>query len=507
MESGDRRRFVLFLGVTAGLTACGGGGGAASTSDHAGPTVTSFVPPHGASGVLRGAFIEVKFDESINAPVDAIQVSAAGVRLNGSVESAGSTIRFIPERPLAFGREYTVQVTAGVTDAAGNPAVPTSASFRTKDRNPALGLGAYVLQQIIYEGFGPTSPAFDAFARLADNGIEWARTQVTTIAHPELRSLAVASWRTLGWQETYWCCLEMSATVLKRAAEAGLRLQVGLFLSHKAANAGAQDRPPDWVGLSPSALAAKVEEHARSVAAYYASQNLNVEVFELGSECDFRFCGYDLNNIAVPAGIDWSTNPQWMFDNLWSNYIPILNAAIRGIKAIYPTSRVALHIAAFGYSAGNVNAVGFFERMKGAGVAFDIAGLSYPYSYGGPVVPLPYFAQPEFLSSIDALKQLGVEVQILEFNYPAATDPLFRAPAAAYPYTVDGQARFVEDFAVAVRGRVSRINYWCADFFPGITAGLNPEIEVSGLFSSATVPRSALGVFNSIAEAQLLQGG
>lgn len=507
MESEDRRTFVLLLASVAGLAACGGGGGAAGSNDSVAPVTTSIAPPAGASGVQRGVVIEVQFSEPVRASADAVQVSAAGIRLNGTVDVAGSIVRFTPNRPLAFGQEHTVQVTAAVTDLAGNPAVPSSASFRTKDRNPALGLGAYVLQQIIYEGFGPTSPVFDGFRRLADNGIEWARTQVTTISHPELRPLATADWRSLGWQESYWCCLEMSGAILKRAAEAGLRLQVGLFLSHTAANAGAQLRPPAWVGLSLSALATKVEEHARTVASYYASHNLNVEVFELGSECDFRFCGYDLSNIVIPAGIDWSTDPQWMFDNLWSNYVPLLNAAIRGIKAIYPASRIALHLAAFGYSAGNVNPVGFYERMKASGVAFDIAGLSYPYPYGSPAVPLPYFAQPEFLSAIDALIQLGKEVQILECNYPAGPDPLFRAPAVAYPYSPDGQARFITDFASAIRGRVSRINYWCADNFPGINAGLNPEIEVSGLFSSATASRPALGVFNAIAEGQMLQGG
>lgn len=498
----------MVLAGAAALAGCGGGGGGGSSgpSDTTSPGVVSVSPANGADAVARAAPVEIAFSEPVSAAPDAIALTdSRGRRVAGTSAAAGSLVRFTPARPLAFGETYTVAVT-GVRDAAGNAATAPSTSFRIKQRNPTLALGGQLLQQILYEGWGPTTPAFHGFNTLADNGIEWCRAWVTTQSHPALRNLPVSQWRTLGWNEGYWSCLEMSAAVLQRAAEAGMRLQLALFLSDGPAHAGTQTRPAAWQGLAPAELAQRVREHAQSVATHHRSLGLEIEVFDLGSECDFRFCGYDLSNLVIPPGVDWTQDTQWMYDNLWSNYVPLFQAAIAGVKAVYPNARISLHLAGFGYSPGNVLPVGFFNAMAQAGVPFDIAGLSYPYMSSEPTVPQPYFAQPEFTTALDLIGALGKEVQILEFDYLAAPEGATQSPANAYPFTPAGQAAFVRDLATAVRGKVSRISYWAPDVFPGINGvgGLPPHVESGGLFSSATQARPALAVFNAIAEGELL---
>jgi arabinogalactan endo-1,4-beta-galactosidase len=135
--------------------------------------------------------------------------------------------------------------------------------------------------------------------------------------------------------------------------------------------------------------------------------------------------------------------------------------------------------------------------MVNLGVPFDIAGLSYPYMFGGGNgVPQPYFAQADFLSALDSIAAVGRPIQIVEFDYPAAPAGITTTPSPSYPFTPAGQANFVQDFANAVNGRVESLWYWYADYYPGWPdAANNPELVSSGLFSAYDTPRPAMAVF------------
>jgi hypothetical protein len=219
-------------------------------------------------------------------------------------------------------------------------------------------------------------------------------------------------------------------------------------------------------------------------------------VFELGSECDQRFFGYDLNALDSSA-IDWSLEPQWMFDNLWSKYVPIFNAAIAGLKSVYPDASIGIQMAAFGYSPHNDLAISFYESMASAGVAYDQALLSYPYLYPGNWrLPQPYFLHTDFTSVLDRLSAMGKRVQIVEFTYPARPDSVM-LDQAVYPCTDEGQATFVREFVKALAGKVDRVNYWMADVFPGINGegGLPIEAEGASIFASPSSPRPVVASF------------
>lgn len=392
---------------------------------------------------------------------------------------------------------------AGSPDRTNAPA-RSDRPLRTGAGNRLPSLGGMFLQAAIYEGWHAGTP-FDPWEALASNGVQWARTVVTTRSCPELDATPVAQWRTLGWRDEFWSSREMGAAVLRRAAAAGMKLQLGLYLSDEAANAGLQRRPAAWAGVPDAELPSRVEAYARDLAAYYRSAGLDIEVFEIGNETDFGFFGYQLGEtVPVPPGVDPVNTPAWMEENLWLRFVPIFNAAIRGLRSVYPSASIALHVAGFGYSRGNVAPIGFFDAMARAGVPYDIAGFSYPYmTTGAPRLPQPYFAQAEFLQAIDAARALGKRVRIIEFSYPAATGGV-DASLGGYPCTEAGQAAFVRDFVQALAGRVENINYWAADIFPGINgAGFPADIESFGLFASAVAPREVVGALRRAAADRL----
>lgn len=410
----------------------------------------------------------------------------AGLGFAGLLQGCGGDTASDAEAVAATGRSFT----------------PLSSPLSVAAAGASPAMGAEFLQSVIYAGFHGRND-FDPYAALAANGVRWARTLVTTRSCPELDTVPVSRWgSTFGWKNEFWSCREMGAEVMRRAKAVGMKLQLGFYLSDEAAHAGTQKRPAAWSGLSDSQLAVKVGQYARETAAYFKSAGLAIDVFELGNETDFGLCGYQLSDtILVPSGVDPLNTPSWMSQNVWSKYIPLLKAAIEGLREVYPSARFALHLAGFGYDRHPDLPTIFFRSMADAGVAYDIAGFSYPYILtGSRAVPQPFYAHPVFLGAIDAARALGKEVQILEFTYPAAREGI-DTTLAHLPCTEAGQAQFISEMTKAVAGRVDRVNYWSADHFPGINGpGGLPEYFASfALFASPTTPRAAIAAIRRAA--------
>jgi hypothetical protein len=93
-------------------------------SDTTAPTVSSSDPANGATGVARNRKIAVSFSEAM----DPTTVTAANVTVSapgqasvpGTVAYAGKTMTFTPAAALSAGTAYTVTITTGAKDLAGN---------------------------------------------------------------------------------------------------------------------------------------------------------------------------------------------------------------------------------------------------------------------------------------------------------------------------------------------------------------------------------------------------
>lgn len=506
-QSLERRRLLRkALGATASLTvgplltACSD---PTPDPNPTPPTLTGSTPAANATGVSRTAVIEIEFSEPVTVADGALTLSGPRGSVAAAVVVNGMRATFTPTRRLGFGERYTVALGSGVSDRAGNALAATSLSFTTQPRNTAIALGGIVMDSYVRRRWSnPASSPWNPMPQLVDNGFEWLRVAVTTQSLPELRG--TAAWHTLPWRNQYWSSLEVSGALLREGADLGMRLHAVLFLSHQAAHWGLQTLPPAWVGLSPDDLAQRVEAHGREVALYYQSLGLDIEVFELGNEIDAGVLGLLLwDTVPVPPGIDALNDPVWMRENLWARAAPLLQAAARGVKSVYPAARIMLHVSGFGYSRDDLAASAFFESMQALGVPFDLAGLSFPYMMYEQGLPQPFFNAPSFNAALDRIAALGRPIQIVEFGYNAKPQGTVAVPSPAYPYTPQGQADFIRDFALAVRGRVQSLIAFYPDWHDGQDPAA-PELEGLGLFSAPGVPRPALEVFNAIAEGRLL---
>ena len=114
-----------------------------TTADNSAPSVIAVLPANGATGVPTSTGVTLTFSE----PLDATTVNGTTITLKNTATSsviagvvgytAGSTlVTFTPNVPLANGTGYTVTVSTGVTDVAGNALVaPFTSTFTTQ---PAL---------------------------------------------------------------------------------------------------------------------------------------------------------------------------------------------------------------------------------------------------------------------------------------------------------------------------------------------------------------------------------
>lgn len=248
--------------------------------------------------------------------------------------------------------------------------------------------------------------------------------------------------------------------------------------------------PPGW---EISNLATEVYNSAKATAEYFTSIGLTIDIYEIGNEIEFGMLGH-----VVPPNTD--INPKgWLEANYWSDEVPLINAAIQGIRAAGSTAKIGLHIAGLGYSANNDIARRFFKYMKDSGVQYDIAEVSFPYMFGGAApVTQPYFIQPEFYQTLDYLKNtLDKEVFIAEFSYPAHPVESFKTPAELYPFSEIGQRDFIEQFLKVVQSYADGAFYFYPDYYPGCdyVASGDDELESSGLFADQNTPNQGMEKF------------
>ena len=131
-RDGDRSRVTVARCLRAAasifLVACGG---SSSTDiitppivrDTTAPTVTATKPVNDAVGAALNSTLSITFSEPINAATltsTTVTVAGAGAAIAGSVTFSDSTATFTPAAALAGSTKFTVTITTGVKDLAGN---------------------------------------------------------------------------------------------------------------------------------------------------------------------------------------------------------------------------------------------------------------------------------------------------------------------------------------------------------------------------------------------------
>lgn len=339
---------------------------------------------------------------------------------------------------------------------------------------------------------------FDPLPTLHKNGFGWARVWVKTISSADLKNTPPSQWSTLPWKNEYWSSLEYAEQILKEASQAGMRLNLVFFLSDEPAAAGYQPVPLEWKNLNVEESAIALQDYCYKTTKYFKDKGLNIEIYDIGNEIEYGILNFlPGQRVYLPPGVDVTTDMEWMKNNIWNIEAILLKGAIRGVKQADPNAKIVLHIDTLSLHPENYTVKSFFKTMIEYGVEFDYAGLSLPY-FNYYEVPQPYFKSSQLREVIDFISSLGKKVIISEFVYPNNPNGITGTPAPEYPFTPEGQAKWIRDFLSFSQNddNIIGIFYWYPDYFSGMSHGSAIEPESSGLFVSDTQIQPAMLEFN-----------
>jgi len=368
-------------------------------------------------------------------------------------------------------------------------------------RRPNFYVGGVVCDYLAGRVWGQYWKQLDPLQTLKENGFTGVRVGVLTTSSQYLRDTPPPEWNTLPWRDEYWSSLEYAEQILREASDKGLLLNLFFFLSDKAAHAGQQDAPAEWVGLSVTDTATVLETYTYNTTQYFLNRGLNIELYDIGNEIEWGILNFRPGErIDLPSGVDVTTNMDYMRNNVWNVEATLLKSAISGVKRADPDAKIVLHIAGLGISPSDLFVKSFFQAMVDEGVEFDYAGLSHPYSFTGWSLPnySTYCWFQRLQETINFLASLSKKVIFSEAAYPHDLAGIEGGPMEDFPYTPTGQAAWVRDQLRFTSNSENVIGffYFYPEWFTGMSADSSTlNLQSSGLFASDTQVEPAMDEF------------
>ncbi|MBQ1088873.1 arabinogalactan endo-1,4-beta-galactosidase [Streptomyces sp. B93] len=292
-----------------------------------------------------------------------------------------------------------------------------------------------------------TGATGDALAILRSNGMNYARLKVWVNPadgyNDKARVLAMA----------------------KRIKAQGMRLLVDFHYSDTWADPGHQTKPAAWTGHSYGQLKTDVYHHTHDVLSALKAQGTTADMVQVGNE--------------INGGMLWNEGST----SNWPQLAGLLNSGHDAVKAVDPSTTVALHLAEGGDLDGTR---WWFDNALAHGVRFDVIGLSYYGYWHGTLY--------DFQTTLDdTATRYGKPVFVAETAYPFRLDSedaheniidLSGELVPGYPATTSGQTRWMNDIASIVEavpnGLGLGVFYWEATWTAVGGNGWDPADPASG---------------------------
>lgn len=397
--------------------------------------------------------------------------------------------------------------------------VSGTTSYRPYVRGPQIRRadfmnGAVVGDYIDYRIWSGKWKQSDPLQIMADKGMNWIATDVTTLSSSALSALPASQWGTLAWDDKFWRSKEITGQVMKEIAARGMKIYLQLYLTEESSYYGKQNAPASWRTLSVEEIASRLKDYTRTVVASYKAEGIKVGAYSIGNEIEdgilnFYPASKTGGRIPLQSGVA-ENDISYLKTAVWPIEATLLKAAIEGVKASDPDAKIVLHAAGTDYYPSDVLTKAFFKTMIDQGVSFDYAALSHPYAiYHWNLHRYTTDCWIQRLQeTTDYIAGLGKQTIISEGNYPAV-DAAYNGPAMKeFPYTPAGQAGWVREMLRFGNNNpnIAGFYFWAADYYVG--ASEDPATillpQNTGLFDSKEQPQPGMSEFkygNQLAEA------
>ncbi len=298
----------------------------------------------------------------------------------------------------------------------------------------------------------------DLFRILADHGVNLARLRVWVDPHDGDGAPYLGGTNDLG----------TTLRLAERARAAGLALMLDLHYSDFWTDPKKQVLPKSWRGLDLDGVREAVTAHTVEVVEAIRGPLGSPEWVQVGNEITNgmlwpfgRTPRYDLASRSFERVEADAAAVQ--YDRL----AELLRAGCDGVRSADPRSRVILHLDAGGADDLYQR---WFDEITARGVDFDAIGLSYYPLWHGSLEDLGR-------NLANLAERYRKDLIVVETAYAHRRDnpggsSMFDAasPAAVYPASVDGQARYLADLARVVGGvpdgRGQGVVYWEPAWLP-----------------------------------------
>lgn len=181
--------------------------------------------------------------------------------------------------------------------------------------------------------------------------------------------------------------------VAKRAAAKGYRIMIDFHYSDSWADPGQQTKPAAWANYNVSQLGQAVYNHTTDVLNALKAQNITPEWVQVGNETN--------NGMLWPEG-QASTN--------MANYASFVNKGYEAVKAVFPNTKVIVHVAnSFDNALFRWNIGGLISN----GAKFDIIGMSM---YPDTPQDWQTYAQQALTNMNDMISRYNKEIMVSEIG-------------------------------------------------------------------------------------------
>jgi arabinogalactan endo-1,4-beta-galactosidase len=271
--------------------------------------------------------------------------------------------------------------------------------------------------------------------------------------------------------------LEYVKSLGHRIKEAGLLFMLDFHYSDTYADPAQQWTPDSWKSLNNDELAAKIYEYTRDCLSQLNAAGASPDFIQTGNEISYGMCwGTKQEASGNSKNRCYSTSDAAN----WNRFFSLLRQATKACREECPRAQIIIHSERTPRPGVLTD---YFDRMKNAGIDYDIIGLSYyPYFHGN------FSVLSTALRQLNA-KNYGKSIQIVETGFPSKWAVPGSTETLDYALSAAGQKQYTADLISLLKEfpQVNGLSWWWAEAnAKGCTGDLNSGWYNAGLFNNET---------------------
>lgn len=234
----------------------------------------------------------------------------------------------------------------------------------------------------------------------------------------------------------------------KRIKAAGMKLMVDFHYSDSWADPAKQYTPDAWKDLTDDQLYTKIYEYTKDCLQQLKAAGATPDMIQTGNEISY----------GMLWGVKGSASLKKCYVNStanWQRFTSLLIQAGKACREVCPEADIVIHTER---AAQSDVMKSFYNKMKAAGVDYDVIGISYYPTWHGNMATLS-----NTLSMLES-NFSDKSIMIVEVGYNHSYQPsnVDYDYSATYPVSDEGQRKFTADLISMLKGhdKVTGLFWW-----------------------------------------------